>query len=313
MTATSISTPAVSRAANTVARRGLDRVGIPGWLQAMPFGLVFLFFFVIPLILVVVVSFWDYNDYEMLPSFTMRSYTENFEGCLTQLPDLCTILKTYVSTAKFCFIVWLTTLIIGFTIAYFLAFHIRSATTQMVLFLICTIPFWTSNVIRMVSWIPLLGRNGVVNDALMSAHIVDKPVEWLLYSPFSVSLAFTHLFTFFMVVPIFNSMMRIDKRLVEAAYDSGASSWQTLWNLIVPLSKPGIVIGSIFVVTIVMGDFITFGVMGGQQIASAGKVVEARLNALQFPPAAANAVILLAVTLLIIVALNRIVDIRKEL
>jgi putative spermidine/putrescine transport system permease protein len=313
MTATSISTPAVSRATDTVARRGLDRVGIPGWLQAMPFGLVFLVFFVIPLILVVVVSFWDYNDYEMLPSFTMRSYTENFEGCLTQLPDLCTILKTYVSTAKFCFIVWLTTLIIGFTIAYFLAFHIRSATTQMVLFLICTIPFWTSNVIRMVSWIPLLGRNGVVNDALMSAHIVDKPVEWLLYSPFSVSLAFTHLFTFFMVVPIFNSMMRIDKRLVEAAYDSGASSWQTLWNLIVPLSKPGIVIGSIFVVTIVMGDFITFGVMGGQQIASAGKVVEARLNALQFPPAAANAVILLAVTLLIIVALNRIVDIRKEL
>jgi putative spermidine/putrescine transport system permease protein len=313
MTATSISTPTVSRAADTVARRGLDRVGIPGWLQAMPFGLVFLFFFVIPLILVVIVSFWDYNDYEMLPSFTMRSYTENFEGCLTQLPDLCTILKTYVSTAKFCFIVWLTTLIIGFTIAYFLAFHIRSATTQMVLFLICTIPFWTSNVIRMVSWIPLLGRNGVVNDALMSAHVVDKPVEWLLYSPFSVSLAFTHLFTFFMVVPIFNSMMRIDKRLVEAAYDSGASSWQTLWNLIVPLSKPGIVIGSIFVVTIVMGDFITFGVMGGQQIASAGKVVEARLNALQFPPAAANAVILLAVTLLIIVALNRIVDIRKEL
>jgi putative spermidine/putrescine transport system permease protein len=313
MTATSISTPTVSRAADTVARRGLDRVGIPGWLQAMPFGLVFLFFFVIPLILVVIVSFWDYNDYEMLPSFTMRSYTENFEGCWTQLPDLCTILKTYASTAKFCFIVWLTTLIIGFTIAYFLAFHIRSATTQMVLFLICTIPFWTSNVIRMVSWIPLLGRNGVVNDALMSAHIVDKPVEWLLYSPFSVSLAFTHLFTFFMVVPIFNSMMRIDKRLVEAAYDSGASSWQTLWNLIVPLSKPGIVIGSIFVVTIVMGDFITFGVMGGQQIASAGKVVEARLNALQFPPAAANAVILLAVTLLIIVALNRIVDIRKEL
>ncbi len=97
----------------------------------MPFGLVFLFFFVIPLILVVIVSFWDYNDYEMLPSFTMRSYTENFEGCLTQLPDLCTILKTYVSTAKFCFIVWLTTLIIGFTIAYFLAFHVRSATTQM--------------------------------------------------------------------------------------------------------------------------------------------------------------------------------------
>ena len=103
-----------------------------------------------------------------------------------------------------------------------------------------------------------------------------------------------------MVVPIFNSMMRIDRRLIEAAYDAGASGWQTLWNLIIPLSKPGIVIGSIFVVTIVMGDFITFDVMGGEQIASAGKVVETRLNALQFPPAAANAVILLVALLIIV-------------
>ena len=314
MTAVADTTAAkAARARASTAKSAIDRTGVPSWLQALPFGLVFLVFFVIPLILVVIVSFWDYNNYEMIARFTTRSYTETFEGCLAQLPDLCTILRTYLSTAKFCFIVWLSTLLIGFTIAYFLAFHIRSTTTQMVLFLVCTIPFWTSNVIRMISWIPLLGRNGLVNDALIKAHIVDKPVEWLLYSPFSVSLAFTHLFTFFMVVPIFNSMMRIDRRLIEAAYDSGASAWQTLWNLIIPLSKPGIVIGSIFVVTIVMGDFITFDVMGGEQIASAGKVVETRLNALQFPPAAANAVILLAVTLLIIMGLNRIVDVRKEL
>ena len=279
----------------------------------MPFALVFLLFFVLPLVFVVMVSFWDYNEYEMLPGFTTRSYVETFEGCYQQLPQLCTILKTYVSTAKFCFIVWIATLLIGFTIAYFLAFHVRSLTMQMVLFLICTIPFWTSNVIRMISWIPLLGRNGLINQSLVGARVIDTPLEWLLYSQFSVALAFIHLFTFFMVVPIFNSMMRIDKTLVEAAYDAGATGWQTLWNLIIPLSKPGIVIGSIFVVTIVMGDFITFGVMGGQQIASAGKVVETRLNALQFPPAAANAVILLAVTLLIIVVLNRIVDVRKEL
>jgi putative spermidine/putrescine transport system permease protein len=126
-------------------------------------------------------------------------------------------------------------------------------------------------------------------------------------------LAFVHLFTFFMVIPIFNSMSRIDKRLLEAAYDAGASGWQTLWNVVIPLSKPGILIGSIFVITIVMGDFITVGVMGGQQIASAGKIIETRLAAIQFPPAAANAVILLMITMLIITALNRLVDIRKEL
>src|SRR5208337_5479234 len=188
MTATSISTPTVSRATDRAARRGLDRVGLPGWLQAIPFGLVFVVFFVIPLILVVIVSFWDYNDFEMLPSFTTRSYTENFEGCLAQLPDLCTVLKTYVSTAKFCFIVWATTLIIGFTVAYFLAFHVRSATTQMVLFLVCTIPFWTSNIIRMISWIPFLGRNGLLNTALLKLGLIHQPLEFLLFSDFAVVL-----------------------------------------------------------------------------------------------------------------------------
>jgi putative spermidine/putrescine transport system permease protein len=165
----------------------------------------------------------------------------------------------------------------------------------------------------MISWVPLLGRNGLVNQMLVGAHVVNAPVEWLLFSPFSVALAFVHLFTFFMVAPVFNSMMRIDRRLMEAAYDAGASGWQMLTNVIVPLCKPGIAIGSIFVVTIVMGDFITFDVMGGEQIASAGKVIETRLGALQFPPAAANAVILLGATMLIIAVLNRIVDIRKEL
>jgi putative spermidine/putrescine transport system permease protein len=209
--------------------------------------------------------------------------------------------------------VWGITLGLGFTIAYFLAFHVRSKTWQIGLSLLCTIPFWTSNVIRMIAWIPLLGRNGLVNKGLIGLGVVDTPVEWFLFSEFSVVLALVHLYTFYMVIPIFNSMIRIDKALIEAAYDAGATGWQTLINVVIPLAKPGIVIGSIFVITIVMGDFITIGVMGGQQIASAGKIIETRLNALQFPAAAANAVILLVITLMIIFVLSKLVDIRKEL
>ena len=205
------------------------------------------------------------------------------------------------------------TLLLGFAIAYFLAFHVRSATMQTLLFVICTIPFWTSNVIRMISWLPLLGRNGLVNQGLLSLGVVDRPVEWLLFSNFSVVLTFVHLYTMFMLVPIFNSMMRIDRSLLEAADDAGASGWQTLWNVVVPLSRTGILIGSIFVITIVMGDFVTVGVMGGQQIASVGKIIQVQTSYLQFPLAAANAVVLLAVVLLIVVALNRLVDLRREL
>ena len=160
------------------------------WLQAGPMMLVFLVFFLLPLAFVIIVSFWDYNDYEMIPTFTTRGYTETFEGCLAQLPDMCTIFKTYLSTLKFCFLVWSITLLIGFTIAYFLAFHIKSKQWQIILSLLCTIPFWTSNVIRMIAWIPLLGckapaspmsrRNGCCfrNFRLCWRWCISSPFSW---------------------------------------------------------------------------------------------------------------------------------------
>jgi putative spermidine/putrescine transport system permease protein len=288
---------------------------VKAWWQAAPFALVFLLFFLIPLALIAMVSLWNFNEYELIPAVTLRNYASLFEGCsqLTDNGDLCVTLNTYLSTFKFCLLVWGITLLVGFSVAYFLAFHVRSSTMQTVLFVLCTVPFWTSNVIRMISWVPLLGRNGLVNQMLAGLGLVDQPVEWLLFSNFSVVLAFVHLYTMFMIVPIFNSMMRIDRSLLEAASDAGASAWQTLWNVVVPLSRTGILIGSIFVITIVMGDFVTIGVMGGQQIASIGKIIQVQTSYLQFPLAAANAVILLAVVLMIIWGLTRLVDIRKEL
>ena len=285
---------------------------IAAWWQALPLTTVFALFFLVPLALIVMVSFWDFNEYELLPGFTFKNYVSIFEGCGN--PDeMCVTYKTYLSTFKFSFLVWLITLVVGFAVSYFLAFHVRSSSMQTLLFVLCTIPFWTSNVIRMIAWVPLLGRNGLVNQSLVGAGLIDTPIEWLLFSDFSVVLAFVHLYTMFMIVPIFNSMMRIDRSLLEAASDSGATAWQTLWNVIVPLCRTGIIIGSIFVITIVMGDFVTIGVMGGQQIASIGKIIQVQTNYLQFPLAAANAVILLALVLMIIWALTRLVDIRKEL
>ena len=154
-------------AAQPAPRR--SSLAIPAWLHVAPFAAVFMVFFLIPLGLTVMVSFWDYNEYQILPAFTTRSYVEVFEGCYDKLPDLCVTFKTYLSTLKFCLAVWLITLVVGFFVAYFLAFHVRSTTMQIALFLMCTIPFWTSNVIRMISWIPLLGRNGLINSTLCQA------------------------------------------------------------------------------------------------------------------------------------------------
>ncbi|MDP2334578.1 MAG: ABC transporter permease [Reyranella sp.] len=275
------------------------------YLQVAPLALVFLLFLVVPIATIVVVSFFDYNTTQIIPAFILQNYDELLTSPVTW--------RTYLQTIEFAAITWVLTLAIGFTVAYFLAFHVRSPTWQTVLFLVCTIPFWTSNVIRMISWIPFLGRNGLANTTLLNLGLIDQPLEFLLYSDFAVVLAYVHLYTLFMVVPIFNSMMRIDRSLLEAARDAGASGWQTLVNVILPLCKPGIAIGSIFIVTIVMGDFVTVRMMSGGLSASVGLMMMNAMSLLQYPAAAANAVVLLLVVLFIVAAMMRMVDIRKEL
>ncbi len=275
------------------------------YLQAAPLAVTLVLFLLIPILTILVVSFWDYDSVRVIPDFVLTNYAELLTSPVTW--------KTYLNTLKFAGLTWAITLVIGFTVAYFLAFHVHSTVWQMVLFLVCTIPFWTSNIIRMISWIPFLGRNGLLNSTLIAAGVIDQPLEFLLFSDFSVVLAYVHLNALFMVVPIFNSMMRIDRALVEAARDAGAKGWQVVWNVILPLSKPGIAIGSIFVVTLVMGDFITVRLMSGGQSASIGLMIANEISLLQYPAAAANAVILLAVVLLMVAAMLRVVDIRKEL
>lgn len=276
------------------------------YLQALPLVLIFVVFFLAPLAIVVIVSFFDYQAYDVLiPDFTTFNYSDVFTANVTY--------QTYLITAKFSLVVWAITLVLGFFVAYFLAFCVRSVPLQIALFLMCTIPFWTSIVIRSISWIPLLGLNGLINKFLINAGIIDAPLEWLLFSEFAVVVGYVHLFTLFMIVPIFNSMMRIDKSLLEAAEDAGASFWQTIWTVVLPLTKPGIAIGSIFVVAMVMGDFVTVNVLGGGQVASIGKLIATELSYLQFPPAAANAMTLLGVVILLIFGLMRIVDVRREL
>jgi putative spermidine/putrescine transport system permease protein len=276
-----------------------------GWLLASPLALVLLIFLILPILMIVTVSFWQATEFSIIPAFSFENYEFLFGSAVTW--------SVFLNTFKYAAITWAITLVLGFTIAYYLVFHIRSDNTRLVLSLLCTIPFWTSNIIRMISWIPFLGRNGLANQALMGTGLTDEPVEWLLFSDFAVILAFVHLNTVFMIVPILNSMARIDKSLIEAARDAGASGAQILWNVIIPLTKPGIMIGTIFVVTLVMGDFITVRFMSGSQSANVGRLISNDIGLLQYPSAAATAVVLLVTVLILISALLRLVNIRKEL
>jgi putative spermidine/putrescine transport system permease protein len=275
------------------------------YLQVLPLTLVLLVFLGIPLTLVVVVSFFDFDMFDIIPEFTLRNYVELFRSDLTY--------TLYLSTLKYALIVWAITLVIGFTVAYFLVFHVKTLLWQIALFLLCTVPFWTSNIIRMISWIPFLGRNGIFNQSLMLLGVTEAPLDFLLFSDFAVIVAYVHLFTLFMIVPIFNAMARIDPALIEAARDGGATGLRILTSIVIPLSKTGIALGSIFVIALVMGDFFVIRVMSGGQ---SGNVVFAMANEialLQYPPAAASAVVLIIIVSLMVAAILRIVDVRREL
>ena len=301
-----ISIPAARRVRGSKGSDGAARgLKLGPMILALPHALVLLCFLVAPIAIIVIVSFWEFNGFSMTPAFSLENYKEIFTSTGYS--------SAYRNTFLFAGLVWFITLLMGFPIAYFLSFHVESTVWRTALFLLCTVPFLTSNIIRNISWIPFLGRNGVLNSTLMALRVIDQPSEVFLFSNFSVVLAMVHLNTMFMIVPIFNSMSRIDRSLIEAARDMGAGGGRILSEIIVPLAAPGIMIGSIFVIALVLGDFSTVRLMSGGQTSSVGLVIANQISTLQYPFAAANAVVLLVIVLIIVSILLKVVDIRKQL
>jgi len=275
------------------------------WLQVLPLTAILVGLFALPTLLFLAVSFFDYDRTGIYPAFLLDSYREIFTSAST--------LRVYGSTLKFAAIVWAITLFLGFNIAYFLVFHVRSPRIRIIFFLLCAIPFFTSAIIRTIAWIPFLGRSGAFNQAVMGLGLTSQPLNFLLFSDFSVVIAYVHLYTLLMIGPIANSLSKIDRSLVEAARDAGASRWQIMSHVIIPLSKTGIALGSILVITQVMGDYFVVRQMSGGQSASIVSALSVEIQAMQYPPAAANAIVLVAVVAVMVGCLMRIVDVRKEL
>jgi putative spermidine/putrescine transport system permease protein len=275
------------------------------WLQAAPLALVLLLMFVAPLAFVVVVSFFDYGRVDIYPAFILDNYAEIFTSELTA--------RLYLKTLEYAVLVEAITLVIGFFVAYYLTFHVRTLQWRIALLLTCSIPFFTSNMIRMISWIPFLGREGILNDAVMATHLVSKPLDFLLFSDFAVVVAYVHIFTLMMVAPIVNSMAKIDRGLIAAARDAGASEAQIVRDIVIPLSKTGIALGSVLVLTQVMGDFFIVHVLSGGKSAGVVSGISNQLNAFEYPPAAASSVILLIIVIALVIGIFSLVDVRKEL
>ncbi len=282
-----------------------------GWITAvwaLP-GFVWLgFFLVAPVVFIVLVSFWTRTDSGFIKRWTFSNYTELFHDG-TYWHNMLTTFETSVIAVAAC-------LIFGFPVAYFLALKVQNLRNQIALFIIALAPFWTSFLIRSVAWtFPLMGREGAFNRLLIALGVssTDHPLLNLEFSRLSVTLALIQLYILFMVTPLFFTLSQVDRSALEAARDLGGNWWRTFREVILPQTMPGIVIGSIFIFVLTMGEYGTVLVAGGNIVPSVGTIVNSKIQAIQYPQGGASAVLLVLALIGGVFAIMRFSNLREDL
>lgn len=283
---------------NTRARVALDApavkpVGRPGWLLTP--GIVWLFvFMLIPVAFMVIVSFWSSGYYGTKPDFTFKNYAKLFQSPLYSGQLLKTLRIGLEAT--------LLSLVLSYPIAYLLSR--LTGTGKAILVLVLFLPFWASYVVRAFVWLPILGRNGAINQALMGSGVIDSPIDWLLFNEGAVLVGLVYVYTLFMTLPIYLSLDKIDPRLIEAATDLGAGPFQIFWRILLPLSWPGVASGCIMVFLLTMSAYVTPQLLGGPRGIMFGNVIASQFlanNDWAFGAALAVTMVLIVVALFLLV------------
>jgi putative spermidine/putrescine transport system permease protein len=264
-----------------------------------------LLFLVLPILMMVYVSFWTQTTFTIEPTLTTKSWVTFFTS------------ETYLTSLWTTVRIWLTvlaaTIVVGYPTALFVGLFVQNKTLQTVLLVLCVIPFWTSFLIRVLAWRPMLGKEGAINLILQGAGITDAPIEALLFSELSVVIGMTQIYCVFMVGPIAFMLGRIDPNILEAARDLGAGFWRTFRTIILPLSMPGVVVGAIFVSVMVLGEFATSAALSGRKVNLLGNIIVTQVGSLKWAFAAVVGVVLTVLMGAVVAALLRVVDLRKEL
>lgn len=262
-------------------------------------------FLLLPILMMVYVSFWTQTTFKVEPILTTKSWVAFFSSD-TYVGALWTTLRIWV-------VVLLATFAVGYPAALFVGLLVRSRTAATALLVLCVIPFWTSFLIRVLAWRPMLGEQGAVNIVLQQMHVISQPISALLFTELSVVIGMTQIYCVFMVGPIAFMLGRIDPFVIEAARDLGAGFWRIFRTIIFPMSLPGVVVGAIFVSVMVLGEFATAAALSGHKVNLLGNIIVTQVGSLKWAFAAVAGVVLTAVIAAIVAVLLRLVDLRQEL
>lgn len=206
-----------------------------------------------PLILLALYSFWTQTGINVDTTATLDRYRE-----VLGKQSYFDIFWRSVGMSS---LVTLVTVGLAYPMAYYVAFGVKRY--KFIWLILLTIPFWTSYLLRAFSWKVILGYNGVINSGLMTLGVIDQPLEFLLYNQTAVVLTLAHAYAAFAILPIYVSLEKIDRTLLEAAADLGDGAWARFWRVTFPLSAPGVVGAAVLIFVPTTGDYVTPALVGG--------------------------------------------------
>lgn len=233
-----------------------------------------------PLIAMVVLSFWTQHGFDIDRSFTLANYWTLIEPSSEPVmwmgipfpfkyavPAILLLKSIVMSLA-----VTIAVIALAYPMAYFLAFRVTS--NKALWLVLLTIPFWTSYLLRVFAWKIVLGFNGAINSGLKSLGLISEPLSFLLYNPLAVVITLAHAWIAFAVLPIYVSLEKIDRSLLEAATDLGDSKWWRFLRVTLPLSLPGTIGAALLVFIPTVGDYVTPTLVGGPGGTMIGNLIQ---------------------------------------
>ncbi len=276
-----------------------------GYALLMPTLVIILLGLLFPLAILVTLSFWKQEYVDLIQTFTLSNYAAFFEKKIYYLILYRSIrISTFVTVA---------TVVLAYPLAYYIAFHVKKNKIRWLILI--TIPFWTSYLLRVFSWKVILGYNGVINTGLTSLGIISEPLEFLLYNPFAVVITLAHAWAAVAILPIYVSLEKIDRSLIEAARDLGESAVATFIRVTLPLSLPGVIAACMLVFIPTVGDYVTPALVGGPRGLMIGNIIQSMFGkALNWPLGAALSIIsMMTVTIAVCILLGGIKVFRKKI
>ena len=299
--------PALEVSTTLVVRRGvafLERhPGVASLLLVLP-GTIWMMLFVgIPLASIVLFSFWRSGFAGLVPDYNVENYAALLGGR--------TFWRITFWTYEVVIIALAGVIVLAYPAAYAIWRVVRDDRWKTAVLLLCVVPFWTSYLTRTITWLPMFGREGVVNRVLLALGVIGEPLEILLYTPYSMMWGLWSLYIVFMIGPLYHSMTKIDEDVMSAAAMLGATPLRTFFHVVLPLTRPGLMAGSLFVMVLGLGEFFTERVIGGAQNPMLAGLILRQIDIFQWASASAIAVTLTVLTLVTVSAMLRLFDLRK--